>query len=196
MSSFRASTSSAIRFMQKCSQLLPPHAFAAEPEISASRDFACTRFGTRGSEVQILSPRPFKIKKITKNLHHEKSLMVSFLRAGRISAASNHVRRRRTQQKTRRPAGRLFHAQNREGNAFAGMRTAPVDCPNLPLDNPHTPPCRGFGCPGVAGYSFALPPLPLRSGSATFCLSSYRGEDSGHVIEKKQLGVHCNLRAT
>jgi hypothetical protein len=54
-----------------------------------------------------------KIKKMPQFSLSARILLMSILRAGQILSS------------IRRPSGRLFHAQNREGNAFADRRCGP-----------------------------------------------------------------------
>ena len=61
------------------------------------------------------------------------------------------------------------------------VRTSLVDCCNLPPHLQNVPVDGQFYCVAAVGYSFARPPLSLRSGLLTSSLNSYRAENLGDV---------------
>jgi hypothetical protein len=77
------------------------------PELEISPG---TRFGTRGSEVQILSPRPRKEKRYQRFRTREIAFLWPLLRAGRISAAPAPVDCRNLPSNTANPAPCLVTA--------------------------------------------------------------------------------------
>jgi hypothetical protein len=76
------------------------------------------------------------------------------------------------------------------------VRTSLVDCRNLPLRWPNASLDGRFCCVAAVGYSFARPPLSLRSGSLTSSLNSSLAENLGDVVEKEHVNSKTNSTAT